>query len=79
MRTIADKYIDEGVQKGMVQGMQIGRNEGMQIGEARGMQIGEAKRTMEVAKNMLNAGSDISFISKVTGLSISELNQLLKS
>ncbi|MCC8371079.1 MAG: Rpn family recombination-promoting nuclease/putative transposase, partial [Rickettsia endosymbiont of Stiretrus anchorago] len=32
MRTIADKYIDEGVQKGMIQGMQIGRNEGMQIG-----------------------------------------------
>jgi len=63
MRTIADKYIDEGVQKGMVQGMQIG----------------EAKRTIEVAKNMLNAGSDISFISKVTGLSISELNKLLKS
>jgi predicted transposase/invertase (TIGR01784 family) len=62
MRTIADKYIDEGMQKGMVQGMQIG----------------EAKRTIEVAKNMLNAGSDISFISKVTGLSISELNRLLK-
>ncbi|MFP3012122.1 MAG: Rpn family recombination-promoting nuclease/putative transposase [Rickettsia sp.] len=66
MRTIADKYIDEGI----AQGMQIGRSEGMQIGEA--------KRTMEVAKNMYNAGSDISFISKVTGLSISELNKLLK-
>ena len=66
MRTIADKYIDEGI----AQGMQIGRNEGMQIGEA--------KRTMEVAKNMLNAGSDLAFISKVTGLSISELNRLLK-
>jgi predicted transposase/invertase (TIGR01784 family) len=66
MRTIADKYIDEGIAQGM------------QIGEARGVQIGEAKRTIEVAKNMLNAGSDISFISKVTGLSISELNRLLK-
>ncbi|MCC8419303.1 MAG: Rpn family recombination-promoting nuclease/putative transposase [Rickettsia endosymbiont of Glossina mortisans submortisans] len=66
MRTIADKYIDEGIARGM----QIGRNEGMQIGEA--------KRTIEVAKNMLNAGSDIAFISKVTGLSIFELNRLLK-
>jgi len=74
MRTIADKYIDEGI----AQGMQIGRNEGMQIGRNEGMQIGEAKRTMEVAKNMLNAGSDLAFISKVTGLSISELNRLLK-
>lgn len=71
MRTIADKYIDEGVQKGMVQGMQIGRNEGMQIGRN--------EEKYEVAKNMLNAGSDISFISKVTGLSISELNRLLES
>ena len=67
MRTIADKYIDEGIAQGM------------QIGEAKGMQIGEAKRTIEVAKNMLHAGSDIAFISKVTGLSISELNRLLKS
>lgn len=36
----------------------------------------EANRTIEVAKNMLSAGSDISFISKVTGLSISEINKL---
>lgn len=59
MRTIADKYIDEGI----AQGMQIGRNEGK----------------YEVAKNMYNAGSDVAFISKVTGLSISELNRILKS
>ncbi len=48
-------------------------------GVQQGMQIGAAKRTMEVAKNMLAAGSDISFISKVTGLSIAELNQFLKA
>jgi predicted transposase/invertase (TIGR01784 family) len=52
--------------------------EGMQIGEAKGMQIGRNEGKYEVAKNMLNAGSDIAFISKVTGLSISELNILLK-
>jgi predicted transposase YdaD len=75
MRTIADKYIDEGVQ----QGMQIGEARGVQIGEAKGMQIGRNEGKYEVAKNMLNAGSDISFISKVTGLSISDLNRLLKS
>ncbi len=66
MRTIADKYIDEGIAQGM------------QIGEAKGMQIGRNEGKYEVAKNMLNAGSDISFISKVTGLSISELSRLLK-
>lgn len=74
MRTIADKYIDEGI----AQGMQIGEAKGMQIGRNEGMQIGRNEGKYEVAKNMLNAGSDISFISKVTGLSISELNRLLK-
>ncbi|MCZ6920171.1 MAG: transposase, partial [Rickettsia endosymbiont of Ixodes persulcatus] len=67
MRTIADKYIDEGI----AQGMQIGRNEGMQIGEA--------KRTMEVAKNMLSNNYSIPEVSRITGLSIQELNKLLKS
>lgn len=70
MRTIADKYIDEGI----AQGMQIGRSEGVQIGRNEG----KHERTIEVAKNMYNAGADISFISKVTGLSIAELNKLLK-
>ena len=71
MRTIADKYIDEGMQKGMVQGMQIGRNEGMQIGEAKGK--------YEVAKNMLSNNYSIPEVSRITGLSIAEINDLLKS
>ena len=72
MRTIADKYIDEGI----AQGVQIGRNEGVQIGRNEGVQIGRNEAKYEVAKNMYNAGADISFISKVTGLSISEVNNL---
>jgi predicted transposase/invertase (TIGR01784 family) len=63
MRTIADKYIDEGVQKGMVQGMQIG----------------EAKGKYEVAKNMLSNNYSISEISRITGLSLQDINALLKS
>ncbi|MCC8419225.1 MAG: Rpn family recombination-promoting nuclease/putative transposase [Rickettsia endosymbiont of Glossina mortisans submortisans] len=62
---------------------QQGLEKGMQIGEAKGLQIGrnegKYERTIEVVKNMYNAGSDIAFISKVTGLSISEINNLLKS
>ncbi|XP_044733008.1 recombination-promoting nuclease pSLT051-like [Chrysoperla carnea] len=79
MRTIADKYIDEGVRKGMIQGMQIGRNEGMQIGEAKGLQIGRNEGKYEVAHYMLTAGSDADFIAKVTGLSIDEINKLKNS
>ncbi|WP_121543465.1 Rpn family recombination-promoting nuclease/putative transposase [Candidatus Rickettsia colombianensi] len=67
MRTIADKYIDEGI----AQGMQIGRNEGMQIGRNEGK--------YEVAKNMLSNNYSIPEVSRITGLSISEINQLLKS
>ncbi|AFC72969.1 transposase (plasmid) [Rickettsia rhipicephali str. 3-7-female6-CWPP] len=63
MRTIADKYIDEGI----AQGMQIGKNEG------------KHERTMEVAKNMLSNNYSIPEISRITGLSISEINNLLKA
>ena len=78
-------------EEGMVQGIQIGRNEGLQIGEAKGLQIGEAKglqigrnegkyeRTVEVAKNMLSNNYSIPEVSRITGLSISELNNLLQS
>ncbi|EER20896.1 MULTISPECIES: RpnC/YadD family protein [spotted fever group] len=48
-------------------------------GVQQGMQIGEAKKTMEVAKNMLSNNYSIPEVSRITGLSISELNQLLKS
>ncbi|MGG2345146.1 transposase, partial (plasmid) [Rickettsia amblyommatis] len=63
MRTIADKYIDEGI----AQGMQIGKNEG------------KHERTMEVAKNMLSNNYSIPEVSRITGLSISEINNLLKA
>ena len=36
MRTIADNYINEGLEKGMVLGMEKGKAEGIAIGEARG-------------------------------------------
>jgi predicted transposase/invertase (TIGR01784 family) len=37
---------------------------------------GKAEKTKEIVKCMLNAGSDIQFISKVTGLSDKEINEL---
>ncbi|WP_017442821.1 Rpn family recombination-promoting nuclease/putative transposase [Rickettsia gravesii] len=70
MRTIAEKYIDEGIQHGIIQGIQQGKAEGIQIGEAKGK--------AEVAKNMLAKGADISFISSVTGLEESFIYALSK-
>ena len=63
MRTVADKYIDEGVQKGMVQGMQIGRNE----------------EKYEVAKNMLANNYSIPEVSRITGLTVDEIGKLKNS
>ena len=71
MRTIADKYIDEGI----AQGMQIGRNEGMQIGRNEG----KYERNIEVAKNLLAQNIDIKTISVATGLTVDEINKLKNS
>ena len=57
MRTIADNYIDEGLEKGMVLGMEKGKAEGI------------AQRNMEIAHRMLEEKTDIKLIASVTGLS----------
>ncbi|MCZ6924062.1 MAG: hypothetical protein O7D30_00610 [Rickettsia endosymbiont of Ixodes persulcatus] len=50
------------------------KEEGIQQGIEKGMQLGKAEGKYEVAKNMLISDSD--FISKVTGLSMDEINKL---
>ena len=80
MRTIADKYIDEGINKGISQGILIGKNEGIAIGKNEGIAIGEAKgeaRGIErIATNLLKQNTDHKFVSSVTGLSIDEILEL---
>ena len=63
MKTIADSYIEEGINKGIA----IGKNEGIAIGEA---------RVIEIARRMLQEKTDIKFISSVTGLSTDEIQKL---
>ena len=57
MRTIADTYIEEGVEKGIA------------IGEARGVE----KEKHFIAKKMLESNTEIKFISSVTGLSTDDI------
>ena len=57
MRTIADTYIEEGINKAIA------------IGEARGVE----KRNIEIARRMLRENTDIKFISSVTGLSTDDI------
>jgi predicted transposase/invertase (TIGR01784 family) len=56
MRTIAQKYIDEGIEQGIEQGREEGRQ--------------------KTAINMLVQNADIKFISKVTGYSIDQIEEL---
>ena len=48
-------------------------------GKSEGIQIGKAERNIEVAKNMFSNNYSIPEISRITGLSIQEINNLLKS
>ncbi len=61
MRTIAQKYIDEGIQHGIIQGIKKGKAEAIK----------------SVAKKMLSEGCNISLISTVTGLDESSIHSLL--
>ena len=66
--SFARKFIEEGVQ--------IGRSEGVQIGEARGVQIGEYNKAVSTAKHLLSENVHVQIISRATGLSIEEVNEI---
>ncbi|WP_371219022.1 transposase [Orientia tsutsugamushi] len=60
MRTIAEKYIDEGIE----------------IGETKGIAKGRAEAAQGLARNLLKAGFSVEFISENTGLSKEEVINL---
>ena len=61
MRTIADSYIEEGFNKGILQGTE------------KGIEKGKA----ELIKMMLNQGNPVDKIAKITGLSVSDIQKLI--
>lgn len=65
MRTIADSYIEEGFNKGMIQGIE------------KGIEEGASKKAEEIAKAMLLDGAAVEKISRITGLSINEIQKLV--
>ena len=52
------------------------KNEGIQEGKELGIQEGETKKQIEIAKNMLENKMVPEMISKITGLSIAEIEAL---
>ena len=67
-----EKGFSEGEAKGRMEGMAEGRAEGKAEGKSEGEQS-EKRRT---AKQLFTEGMDISFVSRITGLSISDLSAL---
>ncbi|SPR11115.1 transposase [Orientia tsutsugamushi] len=72
MRTIAAKYIDEGIEIGETKGIA----KGIKIGEIKGRAEGRAEAAQELAMNLLKAGFLVEFISENTGLSKEEVINL---
>ena len=55
-----------------------GERHGKKIGEKVGEKVGEKKSKIEIAKKMLQENCDLSFISKITGLSLDAIESLKK-
>ena len=56
-----------------------GREEGIDIGKSEGISIGMSQGIDFVARNLLKETNDINYISKVTGLTIKEVENLKQS
>ena len=70
MTSIAQAWKEEGIQ--------IGKAEGKAEGKAIGIQIGEVRGEAKLIKMLISKGNSIKTISKMTGLSIAKINELLK-
>ena len=80
---LRDKYIKDqiAIQKyGYKQGIEDGRNEGIEIGRNEGIEIGRSEgsknKSIQIVKKMLEEKINIELISKVTGLSVEEIQKM---
>ena len=71
-----DSY-QQGMAKGIKQGMEEGMAKGMEKGMAKGEEVGKSQRSIEIAKNMLAKGMDAAMVMEITGLTESQMQQLM--
>ena len=71
-----DSY-QQGMEKGMEKGMEEGMAKGMEKGMAKGEEVGKSQRSIEIAKNMLAKGMDAAMVMEITGLTESQMQQLM--
>ncbi len=67
---------EEGREEGLKEGEKRGIEKGIEEGEKRGIEEGEKRGIEKTALSMLSEGLDAELISKVTGLSVSEIRNL---
>ena len=72
-----EKGIKQGMEKGIKQGMEEGMAKGMEKGMAKGEEVGKSQRSIEIAKNMLSKGMDAATVMEITGLTESQMQQLM--
>ena len=71
-KTLIEDAKNEGLQKGK----ELGIQEGKELGLQEGKELGVQEKQIEIAKNMLENKMVPEMISKITGLSISEIEAL---
>ena len=69
---------EEGLEEGLVKGKAEGKAEGIQEGLVKGKAEGIQENKKEIAKKLFQSGQTKEFISFITGLSLEELNNILK-
>jgi len=80
LKNVVDSAWNDGDRKGFERGVEKGRDECIEIGVEKGIEIGVDKgvklTTIQIAKAMKDAGIELGIISKVTGLSVAEIELL---
>ena len=76
-RTLQYDSYQQGMEKGMEKGMKQGLEKGMKQGMAKGEEAGKSQRSIEIAENMLAKGMDASTVMEITGLTETQMQQLM--
>ena len=69
--------VEEGLAKGLEQGLKQGIEQGIEQGLQRGLERGEKKKSIEIAKNLLDILDDETIALK-TGLTVEEIKNIRK-
>ena len=72
------KGVEKGKAEGKAEGIPQGKAEGIAQGKAEGIQEGQINEKLAIAKTLYSLGQTKEFIAKATGLSLDELDNILK-